>query len=169
MSWQQFANIWEHYGPGAAVVAFLVLALLLLIWGIRTLVKWWPVITQFITTINIVAKLPERLDKIDADNLSLNDKFDKQKKQLDDHLTEAKAGTTLLTSVDARLISVEEKAGIAADKAAVAADRADVAAEQLRRNGGSTMKDKVDVLIPNELAEIKALIKEMMKDSPPSP
>lgn len=176
MSWQQVINLWGDYGPGAIVVLIIIVLLVIMAWAARTLVKWWPVITQFVSTINIVAKLPNRLDKIDADNDALNTRFDEQKKASTDlaakfveHLSDAKAKTDLLREVSDRLISVESKAevaannaGVAADNAVVAATRADQAAEQLRNNGGSTIKDKVDKLIPDELAEIKRMLAKVM-------
>lgn len=58
MTWTQFLALFDAYGP---IVGFLV-ALLLLGFLLR---KSWPTITQFVTSVNVVASLPAKLKAID--------------------------------------------------------------------------------------------------------
>ena len=57
MTWQQFLNLLDTYGPIAAVIAVLIVGILLL-W------KLWPFIRRAVKVIDSASTLPEELEKL---------------------------------------------------------------------------------------------------------
>lgn len=117
---------------GVVAIAALLTAVGVIFRGLKNL---WSFLVRFVKTVDVIAEIPERLDKIDAGGLRRDDRLDNIEQALEAHIV---AAASAARDYNERILPLIKQM---AEDIEVTKQISVETHHEVRNNGGSSLKD----------------------------